>query len=67
MYGTLTVLLVSQHEELPEYVNVGFFCKNSYKDTTVMIQADRRNLVGVVSSHSDSVESVMLLAGCLPK
>ena len=41
-----------------------FFCKNSCKDTTVAIRADCSNLAGVVSSHSDGIESI--LAGCLP-
>ena len=41
-----------------------FFCKNNCEDTTVVIGVDRGNLVGVVSSHSDSVESI--LAGRSP-
>ena len=65
MHETLTISLAMQHEELPEYVHVGISCKNSYKDTTVMIGVDRSNLAGVVTSHSGGHESI--LAGYSPK
>ena len=61
----LTLSLATQHKNLLEYVNVGIFCKNSCKVTTVMIGVNRGNLAGVVSSHSDGDESI--LAGCSPK
>ena len=41
MHGMSTLSLATQHEERPEYVNVGISWKNSCKVTTVTIGVDR--------------------------